>query len=152
MKRCVTCKKDKEESDFSSNYKAADGKQSNCRCCNIEYSKRYRSSNLVSIKEKKKEKFASLTIDQKRSLKYINRYGITVDHYNEMLMTQNGVCAICSKSPSGKKQRLCVDHCHKTGEVRGLLCNDCNVGIGRLKDDIELLVSAIVYLEGIKND
>jgi len=59
-------------------------------------------------------------------------------------------CAICG-NPGGKK-RLCVDHDHVTGKIRGILCDNCNVGIGRLKDDIGLLYRAIDYLEEYKND
>jgi len=77
-------------------------------------------------------------------LKY--RYGITLDEYNQMLISQNGVCQICNKScPSG--YALSVDHCHRTGKVRGLLCVECNTGIGKLKDSVELLSKAIEYIK-----
>lgn len=57
------------------------------------------------------------------------QYGITVEQYEEMLASQNGVCAIC-QNPPAKKQRLHVDHCHTTGRVRALLCWTCNTQLG----------------------
>ncbi len=66
-----------------------------------------------------------------------------------MLLAQDGCCAICKSSDPGRKksQWFCVDHDHKTGEVRGLLCNSCNAGLGFLKDSIETLAQAIIYLK-----
>lgn len=82
-----------------------------------------------------------------RNLKW--NYNITLDDYNKIHNQQNGTCAICKESdPSG---RLVVDHCHKTGKVRGLLCNRCNPGIGYFREDEELLASAILYLRERKS-
>jgi hypothetical protein len=83
------------------------------------------------------------------------KYGITLEKYKELVEAQNGVCKICGGiTPNrdwkdGRKQwlQLFVDHDHKTGKIRGLLCNTCNVGISLLKDDIRLLESAIRYLK-----
>jgi DNA-directed RNA polymerase subunit RPC12/RpoP len=72
------------------------------------------------------------------------KYDMTEDDYLEMFEKQNGKCAICGKEVVD--ERLFVDHNHDTGEVRGLLCRNCNAGIGFLKDDIDLLRSAIKYL------
>lgn len=73
-------------------------------------------------------------------------FGITLEQYGDLLESQNGVCAICgSVERSGK--RLAVDHGHKSGRIRGLLCGNCNRAIGLLKDDIELLHKAIRHLE-----
>ena len=93
------------------------------------------------------------------------RYGITLIRYNEMLEAQNGCCAICGDPPGvtfgrlserreGRRYgrmrvpQLVVDHDHATGEVRGLLCVPCNGGIGLLRDNPEVLRSALKYLEG----
>jgi len=77
-------------------------------------------------------------------------YGISLKEYNAMVESQDGKCAICGVDETleirGKTVRLAVDHCHTTGKVRGLLCAKCNQGIGCLKDDVELLQSAIDYL------
>lgn len=73
-------------------------------------------------------------------------YGITEAQYDEMVASQDGKCRIC-RSACKTGQRLSVDHCHKTGKVRGLLCKNCNNAIGLFKDDPELLRRAIEYLE-----
>jgi hypothetical protein len=74
----------------------------------------------------------------------INRYGINLDRYNELLLEQGGVCAVCHID---KAERLHVDHDHNTGVVRGLLCGSCNRAIGLMKDDTDILNSAIEYLK-----
>jgi hypothetical protein len=73
-------------------------------------------------------------------------YKITPQAYAVMLENQNGTCAICAKAPESG-QNLGVDHDHSTGYVRGLLCNNCNVGLGHFVDDIDRLKKAITYLE-----
>lgn len=77
----------------------------------------------------------------------LRRYGLTVEQYDEMLERQGHVCGICGKGPSGKR-RLAVDHDHETGGVRGLLCGECNMGIGKFKDDPELLRAALRWVDG----
>jgi len=77
-------------------------------------------------------------------LKY--RYGLTPAQYDEMLTRQDGVCAICRMGNSAY-DRLHVDHDDRTGKIRGLLCNNCNRGIGHLKDSIPNLRAAIRYLK-----
>lgn len=80
------------------------------------------------------------------------KYGLTGEQYDEMFLRQNNRCAICNKEEdhkhhsTGKVRKLAIDHCHKTGKVRGLLCTSCNHGLGRFKDDVELLRKAIDYL------
>jgi len=78
--------------------------------------------------------------------KRFDKYGITEDDYNNMFVFQNGKCAICGNHQSELKSPLHIDHNHKTGKVRGLLCAACNMGIGQLQDDIENLRCAILYL------
>lgn len=65
--------------------------------------------------------------------------------YEEMHAVQGEKCAICKRPP--KKGRLYIDHCHKTMKVRGLLCQQCNVGIGNFSDDISTIVDAMEYLK-----
>jgi hypothetical protein len=78
-------------------------------------------------------------------------YGISEDEYNRLLAKQQGVCAICRQperkcGKHGKVLKLCVDHSHTSGRLRGLLCSACNVGLGSFKDDSDLLVMAANYL------
>lgn len=88
---------------------------------------------------------------RQRKYQLKNKYGITEEDYQLMFDNQKGKCAIYSSvKQSGKWQRHGVDHCHITGMVRGLLCNECNRGIGLLKDSPELLRSAANYIEHYK--
>ena len=74
------------------------------------------------------------------------RYGLTVERYNQMVAEQNGRCAIC-RSPPDKYGRLFVDHDHRSGCIRGLLCWRCNVVLGQMKDDAVIFRAAAEYLE-----
>lgn len=73
-----------------------------------------------------------------------NRYGITSEEYGWMLSFQAGVCAVCKTDEAGKS--LAVDHCHKTGRVRGLLCRRCNMALGAFHDDADRIRRAAAYL------
>lgn len=82
--------------------------------------------------------------------KRLKKYGITVQDYNRMYSEQEGCCAICGVhvlDMKDDKTFLSVDHCHSTGQVRGLLCDSCNLGLGKFYDDVERLNRAIEYLE-----
>jgi hypothetical protein len=74
------------------------------------------------------------------------RFGLDALDYRRLVERQDGLCAICSGGPLGFSE-LCVDHCHTTGAIRGLLCRTCNTGIGHLRDSPELLRRALDYLE-----
>lgn len=78
------------------------------------------------------------------------KYGLTLDRYKEMLATQDGVCAIC-KRPATEGKRLSVDHCHTTLKNRGLLCSECNFGLGKFQDNPAVLYRAIEYLNAWVN-
>ena len=73
--------------------------------------------------------------------------GLPKGYYAEMLEAQGGVCWICEKPP--RARQLAVDHDHDTGEIRGLLCTNCNLALGNFKDSPERLRKAIEYLEGL---
>ena len=74
------------------------------------------------------------------------RYGVPLDEYKRMLAVQGGVCAICSQPPPDNRPNLYVDHDHRTGTVRGLLCNGCNSGIGYLQDSVAVILAAADYV------
>mgnify|MGYP001557048711 FL=1 len=76
----------------------------------------------------------------------LRKYGLTIETFEAMHQAQGGKCAIC-QTQLGEGRRLHVDHCHKTGAVRALLCDKCNVGLGAFKDSPELLRSAARYIE-----
>jgi len=73
----------------------------------------------------------------------IRTFGLSLDDLERMLIEQGGLCAICERRPA---RRLCIDHCHATQKVRGLLCDNCNIALGLLDDDPERLRAAIAYV------
>ena len=78
-----------------------------------------------------------------------SKYGITLAQYDEILAVQDGKCAICGNGKSVRKEKefpLSVDHDHETGRIRGLLCHNCNVALGSLRNSVPLLQKAITYL------
>lgn len=81
----------------------------------------------------------------RRRTRLKSKYGISDEKYEQMFQAQNGKCALCSKSHTRRK--LNVDHCHRTGLVRGLLCDKCNLGIGLFDDNPHLLNKVKEYLE-----
>jgi hypothetical protein len=74
------------------------------------------------------------------------KYGITPEKYNEMLIEQDHKCYICSKHEDELDRALAVDHCHKTGKVRGLLCGNCNRFLGQIDDSVEIAERLLDYL------
>ena len=81
------------------------------------------------------------------------KYGVDCDWYIQKFEEQEGVCEICKQSYTSKrKKRLVIDHNHMTHKVRGLLCNNCNTGIGQLKENITTLENAIKYLNKYNED
>lgn len=112
----------------------------------IEQHRKYRSDPMNKLKEKEyyqKNREKQLRWGWEHKLK--TRYGITVQDYEQMLEDQKGTCFLCKKSPTPKR-KLSIDHCHKSGKVRALLCMTCNAGLGSFKDDTKLLARAIKYL------
>ena len=84
--------------------------------------------------------------EQRRRASLWQKYGMRESEYARRVLEQRGLCAICGEAPSGKRPTLCVDHCHNSKAVRGLLCSACNSGIGYFKDSPSRLASAISYL------
>lgn len=81
-----------------------------------------------------------------------NAYGLTRTQYEKMFSDQGRKCAVCkTDNPKNTFNPWHVDHCHRTGKVRGILCNRCNTGLGFFADDIELLKLAIEYLKTTEN-
>lgn len=126
MKNCSSCNQEKPATEF---YKG----RSFCKVCSNKASNRWKKEN----KEKNQ-----LSI-QKSKLK--RKYGITIEQYEAMVKEQKGVCYICKNENPNRK--LSVDHCHKTGKIRKLLCDKCNMTLGLINDSQELLKQFIFYLK-----
>lgn len=78
-------------------------------------------------------------------------YGLQIEDYNKMYSEQNGRCKICSRHQIDFSKRLAVDHCHKTGKVRGLLCNACNASLGLLQENEQSLLKMLLYIKQNKD-
>lgn len=83
-----------------------------------------------------------------RNAQLRKNYGITLAEYNAMFAAQNGLCKGCYGHQSSLRKSLSVDHNHATGKVRGLLCDRCNVALGMVRDDIQVLNRLAAYLGG----
>lgn len=79
----------------------------------------------------------------------LRNFGLTRADYNRLWQIQGGMCAICKIHQLDINKNLRVDHCHKTNRVRGLLCHNCNVSLGLMKESIEALKTMIIYLEKV---
>jgi hypothetical protein len=168
MKRCSKCNEIKALNQFCKRKDSKDGYRSDCKDCLKLYRNNYRSKNpekakAASIASYYKYRSKRLAESKKYYEKHkqdktcwswnykLNKiFGITKDDYNTLLESQNGTCAICQQPETAVNQwgtiKLAVDHCHKTGKVRGLLCRNCNTSIGKLKESTEILQRAINYL------
>jgi hypothetical protein len=146
-KVCFKCKVEKPVSEF---HKYKERFQSYCKACSITIGTKWKKENRERHLFQKRKRYES-SKDIDRNSKYKRKYGITLEEYNKMLENQNGLCAICNSpekvKTDDKVKLLAVDHCHTSGAVRGLLCNACNTGIGKFKEDINILESAIKYLK-----
>jgi Recombination endonuclease VII len=114
--------------------------------------RRHRRAHLAKFNERRRRRWATDPEFRKKQLARRNKwrrkrqlrdYGITLEDYDALLAKQNGVCAICKKKSD---RTLCVDHCHSTGVVRGLLCLKCNTGLGCYDDNPSFMLIAIEYL------
>ncbi len=107
-----------------------------CYACDVKRQTAWRAAHKVQVYE------------ASRDVTYRKRFGITLGQYNLMFVAQNGVCAICQEATV---RYLSIDHCHRTGKVRGLLCSKCNAAIGFLHDDPRLIERAKHYVELSQN-
>ena len=131
-KPCTLCSKVKSLQEFHRHPQTQDGRKTRCRDCQKIYMNEYRSRPEVSLR--------------KRQLHLKNSYNLTVEQWDIMYINQKGKCLICNKHSTTLSKNLRVDHCHETGEVRGLLCDGCNTGIGLLEENTDTLRGAIAYL------
>jgi hypothetical protein len=138
MKKCSKCKQDKPLDQFHNMVRSTDGKQKTCKSCQKAYSQ-------SDVCKQNRKAYYQRTREQHISRNLTNLYGISYEQYADMLDKQQGQCCIC-KAPSHNNGRLHVDHCHRTGKVRGLLCHYCNTMIGLAKESGQTLQSAINYL------
>lgn len=87
-----------------------------------------------------------LFTDAQRNYKYKINYGITLEDYNRMFAEQEGCCKICKRHQTEFNKKLHVDHKHETGVVRGLLCHNCNLALGRVNENPKILKAMLEYI------
>lgn len=119
-----------------------------CKPCDGIKHKKYREENKERLKIQKSE-YRAKHPEKWRNRNLVKNYGITLDQYNQILIKQNNVCAICLKPEANRSKRyknLATDHHHVTKKVRGLLCNKCNRAIGLLGDSIDIALNLTEYL------
>lgn len=162
-KVCARCGHEKSVEQFSKRSASPNGRHYYCRVCAAEINRKayqqHRKERLALAKEYARDATNRARIHayqveyrkkyrprrQARELELF--YGISQSQYDAMLSEQNGACAICGKPEKRQGRRLGVDHCHETGEIRGLICLKCNIGIGSFDDDPATLMCAVRYLK-----
>ena len=130
MKLCCMCGLKKPLSEFNKCKANKDGLQGHCAACGIEYKKKWYQNNKDWAKE-----YSTL-----------KNYGVSATQFKDLLTKQNNKCAIC-KSELNISKKTHIDHCHTTGKIRGILCQECNHGLGLFKYSQDILDSAQKYLK-----
>jgi hypothetical protein len=172
LKLCKRCGIEKPLGEFNKQKDKRDGLKSYCKICNGNVLKLFRANNRsrgsVVVPDSKKcpgcktEKFSHEFYRNSANKDGLNwqckncesicmrksNYGVTEEWRQVTLRAQGGFCAICKEAPGCGDSSLSVDHDHQTGAPRGLLCGNCNRGIGHLRDSIDLLGKAEEYLSG----
>lgn len=140
-KTCSVCNEQKPADMFGIDHRNG-GPKYRCKECDTHKQREWRRNK----PDYEKERYARFK-PQTRERHLVRKYGVDLPTYSAMLRAQDGRCAICGAAEAEQfKGVLHVDHCHDTGEVRGLLCRGCNHMLGVVKDDPEVLQKAIAYL------
>jgi hypothetical protein len=161
MQCCSQCGEEKPLSEFSpsSYYKGRTTYRSTCKTCSAVRKRLWMQNNPSKARAMKKRAYQKRMVTDpgyNRRWKLHNRYGLSLEAYNDMLTQQEGVCAACGlpeteRCRGGGVSPLSVDHDHETGQVRGLLCHACNVSLGRLKEDVQRFAALDRYIRRHKD-
>lgn len=108
------------------------------------HSRKYRAENLDKVKARQNTHYAA-NRNARRNKTLKSKYGLTQEQWDAMFRAQGSKCKICLSTDPGSPQWH-TDHCHTTGQVRGILCHGCNIGLGGFKDNTAALARAIDYL------
>lgn len=138
-KVCTVCKEEKKLERFYNSKSSKDGKAYRCKTCDDKARRSYEEANATSVRIKRRNS----------QIKF--KYGMTAEQYDRLHEEQGGKCKICGEEgfrmEAKTQHKLVLDHCHKTGKIRGFLCHNCNRALGLFKDNIESLRKAIKYLK-----
>ena len=172
-KRCSKCDEVRASTEFYRQRSAKDGRHPYCKRCSSERGRRYYAENTKSVLERTRQ-WREANVERKREtdrrwalnnpervLAYklksdrkrrAAKLGVSREVRDRMLFAQGGSCKICRRHESEFDRELCLDHCHVTGRVRGLLCNPCNRGLGSFRDIPAHLRAAADYLEAAQEN
>lgn len=131
-KVCLGCKEEKDFSLFPNDKRIKNGIRSQCKACYAAVNKKNREIRGWTEKD--------------RDIRLQRTFGLNLGQYAKMLEEQDYKCAVCGRTEQENNKRLAVDHCHKTGKIRKLLCHKCNCALGMVDDNKDTLSSLISYL------
>lgn len=137
---CKKCNIEKALTNFSKNKLCLNGREHECRQC-------------ATIR---KNKWERVELRKRKAIYLRYKFKLTIDEYEQMQLAQNNLCAICYQNETNVDKRwnklrdLAVDHCHRTGTIRALLCTKCNILLGTVNDNVSILENAIKYLQRFK--
>ena len=151
-KKCPHCKKEKPSSDFHTLKDRKIGWL--CKPCYKKYDKerqkKYRKVNRKKKIEQSRKRYKA-DPEKFRGYGLKKNFNMSLEDYNKLWTSQNGLCAVCDQPETavwrGIIKHLAVDHDHKTGKIRGLLCMKCNQALGHANDDVEILLNMVEYLQ-----
>lgn len=133
-KICSVCKEYKDSSEYYVHSRKSNGNpqlMARCKPCDKTYKKNRYHTNT---------KYRDSVLRNRKNLNTMRVFRITAEEYDKYFIDAN--CSICERTDD-----LVLDHCHNSGRIRGVLCRNCNVGIGQLKDSSELVARALYYLQ-----
>lgn len=147
-KICTHCKNDLPISSFGIAKGYRGGRRTQCNKCRTDLGRgRWRTDQFRERRAARRAENIHEARKSDRERKRKQNYGLSADDIARLLEQQGGGCALCkTKKPGGRYDVFCVDHCHETGRVRGLLCNRCNVALGALGDNVAGLAAALAYV------
>lgn len=177
-KICTRCKLFLPREDFALSRTTTTGLQYRCRkCCKEseverrdkdpdlfkerrrQYCRAWRANNpekqlaasrrWIAANKEKIRNYESQTQHRRSMNRKLREYGVTVEMYAKMLESQGGGCAICCRKHE-ERRTLNIDHCHETGEIRGLLCGPCNKALGAFGDNVDGIRKAMRYVEAAR--
>lgn len=151
MKVCSKCKEEKPLKSFYKRRDRVNGYKSQCISCSNKESKNYYNNNRKKRIEYRR-RYQKLNPKKVKDTQIKYKYGITIEKFDQMYQKQGGVCKICGMEETAihnktkKIRALCIDHNHVSGEIRGLLCSECNRMLGRARDNPLILIKGAKYL------
>lgn len=157
-KLCTKCRESKPIKQFNTDRRNKSGYRSWCKKClhelNNKDEEKRKNWNKSYYENYQNESFLEFGVTRTRELWLLKKYNLPLEQYISMIKSQDSKCCICNKPfdfTNRNQKHICVDHCHTSGEIRGILCTCCNRGLGGFKDNLQYLEEAIVYLKKTTN-